>query len=70
MAFHSVGAAYINDRSKNELAHILLIGEIHNKQGSKDARVRIVVPLTWTLIKSRKYSDAVLLIALCVESSF
>ena len=26
MAFHSVGTAYINDRSKNELAHILLIG--------------------------------------------
>ena len=47
--FHSVGAAYINDRSKNELAHILLIGGTHHKQGSKDARVRIVVPLTLTL---------------------
>ena len=44
-AFHSVGAAYIHDRSKNELAHILLIGGTHNKQGVKDARVRIVVPL-------------------------
>ena len=42
-AFHGVGTAYINDRSKNELAHILLIGGTHNKQGSKDARVRIVV---------------------------
>ena len=41
-AFHSVGAAYINDRSKNELAHILLIGGTHNKQGSNDAHVRIV----------------------------
>ena len=25
--------------SKNELAHVLLIGGTHNKQGSKDARV-------------------------------
>ena len=31
-AFHSVGAAYINERSKNELAHILQIGGTHNKQ--------------------------------------
>ena len=31
-AFHSVGAAYINDRSKNELTHISLIGGTHNKQ--------------------------------------
>ena len=54
-AFHNVGAAYINDRSKNELAHILLIGGTHNKQGSKDARVRIVVLLTLSLIKSHKY---------------
>ena len=61
MAFHSVGAAYINDRSKNELAHILLIGGSHNKQGSKAARVRIVVLLTLNLIKSHKYSGAVLL---------
>ena len=38
-AFHSVGEAYVNDRSKNELAHILLIGGTHNKQGSKYARV-------------------------------
>ena len=44
--FHNVGAAYTKDRSKNELAHVLLIGETHNKQGSKDARVRIVVLLT------------------------
>ena len=50
--FHRVGAAYINDRSKNELAHISLIGGTHNKQGSKDARVRIVVLLTLTLIIS------------------
>ena len=44
-AFHNVGAAYTKDLSKNELAHILLIGGIHNKQGSQDARVRIVVLL-------------------------
>ena len=37
MAFHSVGVAYINDRSKNELAHLSLIGGTPNKQGSKDA---------------------------------
>ena len=55
-AFHNVGAAYTKDRSKNELAHLLQIGGTHNKQGSKDARVRIVVPLTLNLIKSRKYS--------------
>ena len=67
-AFHSVGAAYINDRLKNELAHILLIGGTHNKQGSKDARVRIVVLLTLSLIKSHKYSGVVLSTALCVNS--
>ena len=44
-AFHNVGAAYTKDLSKNELAHVLLIGGTHNKQGSKDARVRIVVLL-------------------------
>ena len=68
MAFRNVGAAYTNDLSKNELAHILLIGGTHNKQGSKDARVRIVVLLTLSLIKSHKYSGAVLLTALCVKS--
>ena len=67
-AFHNVGAAYINDRPENQLAHILLIGGTHNKQGSKDARVRIVVLLTLSLIKSHKYSGAVLLTALCVKS--
>ena len=67
-AFHNVGAAYTKDLSKNELAHVLLIGGIHNKQGSKDARVRIVVLLTLSLIKSHKYSGAVLLTALCVKS--
>ena len=67
-AFHNVGAAYTKDLSKNELAHVLLIGGTHNKQGSKDARVRIVVHLTLSLIKSHKYSDAVLLTALCVKS--
>ena len=41
-AFHNVGAAYTKDLSKNELAHVLLIGGTHNKQGSKDAHVRIV----------------------------
>ena len=48
-AFHNVGAAYTKDLSKNELAHVLLIGGTHNKQGSNDARVRIVVLLTLTL---------------------
>ena len=48
-AFHNVGAAYTKDLSKNELSHVLLIGGTHNKQGSKDARVRIVVLLTLTL---------------------
>ena len=67
-AFHNVGAAYTKDRSNNELAHVLLIGGTHNKQGSKDACVRIVVFLTLNLIKSRKYSGAVLLTALCVKS--
>ena len=67
-AFHSVGVAYINDLSKNELAHVLLIGGTFNKQGSNDARVRIVVLLTLSLIKSHKYSGVVLLTALCVKS--
>ena len=67
-AFHNVGAAYTKDRSKNELAHLLLIGGTHNKQGSKDARVRIVVLLTLNLIKSHRFSGAVLLTALCVKN--
>ena len=66
-AFHNVGAAYTKDLSKNELAHVLLIGGTHNKQVSKDTRVRIVV-LTLSLIKSHKYYGAVLLTALCVKS--
>ena len=66
-AFHNVGAAYTKDLSNNELAHVLLIGGTHHKQGSKDARVRIVVLLTLSLIKSHKYSGAVLLTALCVK---
>ena len=53
---------------KNELVHVLLTVGKHNKQGSKDARVRIVVLLTLSLIKSHKYSGAVLLTALCVKS--
>ena len=68
MAFHNVGAAYTKYLSKNELAHVLLIGGTHNKQGSKDARVRIVVLLTLSLIQSHKDSGAVLLTALCVKS--
>ena len=56
--------------SKNEFAHILLIGRTHNKQGSKDARVRIVVLLTLSLIKSHEYFGAVLLTALCVKRFF
>ena len=67
-AFHNVGAAYTKDLSKNELAHVILIGGTHNKQGSKDARVRIVVLLTLSLNKSHKYSGVVLLTALCVKS--
>ena len=70
MAFHSVGAAYINNRSNNELAHILLIGGTYNKQGSEDARVRIVVPITLNLMKSLKYSGAALLTVLCVKAKF
>ena len=69
-AFQNVGAAYINDRSKNALTLILLIGGTHNKQGSKDARVRIVVLLTLNLIQSHTYSDAVILTALSVKSKF
>ena len=67
-AFHIVGEAYTKDLSNNELAHVLLIGGTHNKQGSKDARVRIYVLLTLSLIKSHKYARAVLLTALCVKS--
>ena len=67
-AFHNVGAAYTKDLSKNELAHVLLIGGTHNEQRSKDARVRIVVLLTLSLIKSHKYSGAVLLTeSACLE---
>ena len=66
--FHNVGAAYTKELSKNKLAHVLLIGGTHNEQGSKDARVRIVVLLTLSLIKSHKYSGVVLLTALCVKS--
>ena len=58
------------NRSKNELAHLLLIGGTHNKQGPKDAHVRIVVPLTLNLIESHKYSGAILLATLCVKSKF
>ena len=35
-----VAAAYINDRSRNEIAQFRLTGGIRNKQGSNDARVR------------------------------
>ena len=48
-AFHNVRAAYTKYLSKNELASVLLIEGTHNKQGSKDARVRIVVLLTLSL---------------------
>ena len=68
-AFHNVGAAYTKDLSNNELAHVLLIGRTHNKQGSQDARVRIVVLLTLSLIKSHKYSGAVLLTVMFVKSN-
>ena len=71
MAFHNVGAAYTKDLSKNELAHVLLIGGTPNKQGSNDARVRIVVLLTLSLIKSHKYFGAVLLTCLvCQKQNF
>ena len=65
--FHNVGAVYAKYLSNNELAHVLLIGGTHTKQGSKDARVRIVVLLTLSLIKSLKYSGEVLLTALCIK---
>ena len=65
--FHNAGVAYMNDRSKNELAQTLLTGATHNTQGSMDARIRIVLLLSITLIKSLKYSGAVLLIVLCVK---
>ena len=52
MAFHSVGAAYINDRSKNELAHIFLIGGTPINKDQRSVRVPIVIPLTLNLIKS------------------
>ena len=65
---HNVGAAYTKDQSKNELAHVLLIGGTHNEQGSKDARARTVVLPTLSLTKSHKYSGAVLPTALCVKS--
>ena len=60
----------IHDRSKNELAHILLIGGTHNKQGSNYARVCTILPLSLNLIKSLKYSGVVLLTVLCVERKF
>ena len=71
-AFHNVGAAYTKYLSKNELAHDLLIGGTHNKQGSKDARVRIVVLLTLSLIKSHKYSGAVFIVncLVCQKQNF
>ena len=40
----------------------------HNIQASKDTGVRMIVPLTLNLIKSHKYSGAVLLTALCIKS--
>ena len=55
-AFHNVGTAYTKYLSKNELAYVLLIGGTHYKQGSNDVRVRIVVLLTLSLIKSHTYS--------------
>ena len=55
---HSVGATYINDRSKNLLAHILLTERTRNKQRSNDARVLTIVLLSWTLIKSHHRKPA------------
>ena len=70
-AFHNVGAAYTKDLSKNELAHVLLFGGTHNKQGSTDARVRIVVLLTLSLIKSHKYSGSSIVNCLvCQKQNF
>ena len=40
---------------------------MRNKHGSTHARVRTDVIFTLTIIKSLKYSGAVLLTALCVE---
>ena len=65
-AFHNVRAACTKDLSNNE-AHVLLIGE-HIRNKDQKICVRIVVLLTLSLIKSHKYSGAVLLTAMCVKS--
>ena len=69
-AFHNVGAAYTKDLSNNELAHVLLIGGTHNKQGSNDARVRIVVLLTLNLIKSQVFWCSILNCLVCQKQNF
>ena len=53
---HIERETYINDHSKNELAHILLTDATRNKQGSKNTRVQTVVHLSFTMMKSRKYT--------------
>ena len=45
----------MNARPKNVLAQTSLTGGTRNKQGSTDARVLTIVPLSCTLIKSHKY---------------
>ena len=50
--FHNIGAAYINDRARNELAQTLLIGGTCTKHGSYDVHFRTVVLLSFALIKS------------------
>ena len=68
-AFHNVGAAYTKDLSNNELAHVLLIGGTHNKQGSNDARVRIVVLLTLSLIKSQVFWCSIVNCLVCQKQN-
>ena len=66
--FHNVWAAHMNDYPKNTLLQTLLNGGTRNQQGSNETRVRTVVLISFMLIKSHKYSVAVVLTALCVKS--
>ena len=50
----------MKDQSNNELAHILLIGGTHNKQGSKECTCMNCLCICIKLIKILKYYGAVL----------
>ena len=62
-----MAATYINNGSKSELAHTLLTEGTHNKQGSNDALVGIIILLSVTLITPLMYAGSVLLTDLCVK---